>query len=178
MDRGMDEQALEALRRGAGIAVGLDGVFTQQGRLVEHPRVQRLFHQGLSIRDDGEVVLRVGPWWCYVAVTRTAFFVEALRRVQADGRTGSWGAVLLGGREVPLAGALLGYAPDDRVYLWAAGLAGPAVLLRQAHMQVMGAIGTGEGDSFGAAFGEIAEAPGLRAERPEWLAQAGLSTSR
>jgi hypothetical protein len=178
----MDEVALEALRRGSGIAVDADGVFTQQGRLVEHPRVQRLFHQGLSLREDGEVVLRVGPWWCYVTVARTAFFVASLRQVRGEDGVaeGGWEALLLGGRAVPLAGAVLGYAPDERLYLWAEGLSGPAVLLRQAHMQVMEALGASqEADrAFGATVREVGQVPQRGSPRPAAEVQAGLSTSR
>ncbi len=180
----MDEGALEALRRGAGIAVDVDGVFTQHGRLVEHPRVQRLFHAGLAIRADGEVVLTVGPWWCYVEVARTAFFVEAFRRAareesEAGPAASPWEAALLGGRQVSLAGGLLGYGPDGRIYLWAPELAGPAILLRSAHMQVMGALGSSDsadGQALGVLFCELEAVPTHQTPRP--MAQAGLSISR
>ncbi len=161
----MDESSLEAMRRGAGIAIDGEGRFTSAGRLVEHPRVQKLFHAGLAIREDGEVILRVGPWWCYVTTAGVAFFVEALRR-NAD--SGTWSAALAGGREVPVAGATLGYAPDARFYLWADGLPGPAILLRDAHMQLAGHLVTArEGDPvLGAEVVTLSEAPGLRTPRP------------
>ncbi len=163
----MDEATLEALRRGAGLAVDVEGCFTMAGRPVEHPRVQRLFHAGLALRADGEVTLTVGPWWCYVAVARTAFFVEALRR--REGCAGAWEAVLAGGRAVALEGAVFGYGPDDRIYLWSDGLAGPAILLRPAHMQAAAALaeGDGRGDSvMGCPLIVLKDVPELRTPRP------------
>lgn len=132
----MDEAAakLEALRRSAGVGLDGEGDFTYAGGPVAHPRVQRLFHQGVSVRSDGEATLTVGRWWCYLNTTGPAFFVEAFRH-DDDGRLG---AVLRGGRRVGTEGGILGYAgDDDRLYLWVPELGGPAKLLRDAHQLVM-----------------------------------------
>ncbi len=125
----MDDDALELLRRNSGLRLDRDGVFHFHGGLVESPRVQALFHRGLSVRRDGEVVLRVGEQWAYVKCEGVSRFVERLRG----------GA---GGLEVTVRGAVdmvvcvepqLGFAPDDRCYLWDGQGGDVAVLLRPAH---------------------------------------------
>lgn len=131
-----DPEWLEALRRNSGLSLTRDGVWMYGGRPVENPRVQSMFHRGVAVREDGEVTLSVGRMWAYVKTDGPAFFVRAVR----DLSTGTPSAGLLGEREVPLERvAAAGWGPDDRLYLWFAGLGGPrasatvAACLRDAH---------------------------------------------
>lgn len=129
---------LEALRRNSGLSLTRDGVWMYGALPVESPRVQAMFHQGVAVRDDGEVTLSVGRMWAYVKTDGPAFFVRAV--IGLDGRPAAMR--LLGDREAPLASAsIAGWGPDDRLYLWLSGLAPrevPAVCLREAH-QVLAA---------------------------------------
>ena len=72
----LDPDRLDWLRRNSRVTLDREGRFFFQGRLVEHPRVRRLFHQGLRQTDDG-LVLQVGEQWCFVeSVEDAAWFVE------------------------------------------------------------------------------------------------------
>ncbi len=128
----MDPEILEALRRDSGIRLDAEGGFHHRGGPVANPRVQALFHRGLSVREDGEVVLTVGHRWCYVACAGVARFVEALR-FGAEGIE----ARTRGAGVVAAASARFGYGPDDRVYVWLPGQDGPALLLRPAHLTLL-----------------------------------------
>jgi len=124
---------LEALRRNSGLSLTREGVWMFGTQPVESPRVQAMFHEGVAVRDDGEVTLSVGRMWAYVKTDGPAFFVRAVGGL--DG--GAPAMRLLGAREVPLTSAsIAGWGPDDRLYLWLSGLARgevPAVCLREAH---------------------------------------------
>lgn len=133
----MDPLALEALRHQSGVSLGDDGVFSYRGRSVENDRVQALFHRGIDVREDGKVTLTVGRFMAYPEVVGVARFVRTLAW-QADG---SGHATLAGGREIELAGVTIGYASDDRFYLWFPGLRGPARALRDAHQALAGRVG-------------------------------------
>ncbi len=77
---GITPEHLDYLRRNSKVRLDREGRWSMDDRPVEHPRVQRLFHRGLSV-EDGRPVLRVGTQWCYVQfVDDTAFFVERVRR--------------------------------------------------------------------------------------------------
>ncbi len=141
--------ALEARRRQSGIAVTSDGVLTYGGRPIENDRVVALFYQGLDVRADGEVTLTVGRFWCYPEVAGVARFV---RRISPDDDGGR--AVLADGREIPLAGAALGYASDGRFYLWFDDVRGPALALRDAHQAIAGLVAD-DPNAVGLAIGEL-----------------------
>ena len=55
--------------------MSVDGVFLHHGSPVENEKVQELFSRGVSIREDGRVILAVGPQWCYVAVEDTPYII-------------------------------------------------------------------------------------------------------
>ena len=125
LSRTIPADALEAIRRNSGIGLTADGTWTLQGRPVANARVQALFHRGLGVRADGEVVLSVGARWCYVACAGVARFVVAVR-------FGDAGLVARfeGGTVRTAPAPIIGYAPDDRLYLWLAPDDPPALLLR------------------------------------------------
>lgn len=132
----MEPEWLEALRRNSGLALSRDGVWTWGGRQVENPRVQDLFHQGVRVRDDGEVTLSVGRMWAYVESEGPIYFIRAVHSLGSSGAS----CRLLGGRVLPLLSGVegrpptaAGWGPDERLYLWLAGLDGPAICLREAH---------------------------------------------
>jgi len=129
----MDPETLEALRRNSGLALTKEGSWTWGTGVVENPRVQAMFHQGVAVRADGEVTLSVGRMWAYVATEGPAFFVSGLRC--GDDVAGPT-VELLGARALPIFGhapPVAGWGPDQRIYLWLHGLAGPAICLRSAH---------------------------------------------
>lgn len=132
----MDAEALEALRRGTGLRLSDEGVFELHGRPLENPRVAALFHRGVGLGEGGEVTLTVGGRWCYLPCAGVARFVEALRFGEAGVI-----ARMLGGDERDADGMVVGYAPDDRLYAWLAGLAGAALLLRSAHQALLPRVG-------------------------------------
>lgn len=73
----LDPDRLDWLRRNSRVTLDREGRFYFQGALVEHPRVQRLFHRGLRPAEGGAIVLQVGEQWCYLeSVEDTAWFVE------------------------------------------------------------------------------------------------------
>lgn len=132
---------LEALRRNSGLALDPEGRWRYGTGFVENDRVSELFHQGLAVREDGEVTLTVGRMWAYVKCEGPALFVRAVR-----GRTFE----LLGGRTFEAsADTVFGWGPDDRLYLWVDRAAGPARVLRAPHQALsvglVGLEGTGGG---------------------------------
>lgn len=133
----MDAADIERLRRSSGVRLGADGVFMRGARPVENERVQRLFHAGVAVRADGEVVLQVGKAWCYLETEGVAYFAE-----RAEVRAGEVWLTLIG-REGAVGPARVGYGPDDRFYAWIAGLRGPVALLRDAHQALSGALASG-----------------------------------
>jgi len=128
---GIPPDVLEALRRNSGIGLTREGRFTLYGRPLPNPRVEALFHRGLEVRGD-DVVLTVGSRWCYVACEGVARFVHGIRFTDAG-----LVARLAAGREIETRDPALGYAPDDRLYLWLAPDEPPAVLLRAAHQEIL-----------------------------------------
>lgn len=74
-------ERLDFLRRNSKVRLDREGRWSMDGRPVEHPRVQRLFHQGVRVGDGGEgFTLHVGTQWCWIQhVDDTAFFVERAR---------------------------------------------------------------------------------------------------
>jgi len=127
----MDPILLEALRRGSGLRLSADGEFSFTGEPVTHPRVEELFHRGVVVRPDGEVILQVGAQWAYLECETVAHFVKSL-----DTGGGSLVATLLGGDVLTGDRPRIGMGPDDRFYLWMAGGQVPAVLTRKAHHQL------------------------------------------
>lgn len=127
----MDPAWLEALRRNSGLRLTVEGDFLFQEGPVPNSRVQELFHRGLSLRDDGEVILTVGEQWAYVQCDGVARFVDGLR-VTDDVLRVQW----RGDGEGACADPALGYGPDARFYLWEADGAWPAILSRRAHQQL------------------------------------------
>ena len=127
----MDPEWLDALRRNSGLRLTADGQFRFKDAPVPHPRVQRLFHQGIRVLEDGQVTLTVGEQWAYVSCEGVARFVE---RVATHGE----GLLLsfLGGDELCSSEPRIAAGPDDRLYLWIADDAPPAVLLRAAHQRL------------------------------------------
>lgn len=64
----IDPERLEWLRSNSGIRLDAEGRFWYRDALVEHPKVQSLFHAGLGRAPDGRATLTVGRTWCYVQV--------------------------------------------------------------------------------------------------------------
>ncbi|MFT7581837.1 MAG: hypothetical protein ACI9MR_003515 [Myxococcota bacterium] len=124
----LDPAVLEALRRNSGVHVTRDGVFEFHGRPVDNTRVRALFHSGLVVRDDGEVILTVGAMWAYVTCDSAARFVRAL-----DDRDGVLTSRLLDGTMLTTDAPVVAYGPDDRFYLWLDATEHPAIALREAH---------------------------------------------
>ena len=130
MQDSTEPEWLEAKRRNSGIALTRDGDWRFGTRSVENPRVQAMFHRGVAVRPDGEVTLKVGHMWCYVQAAGVIHFVRAVRELDGEAPV----ARLLGDREVALGeDTIAGWGPDERLYLWIAGLEGPAICLREAH---------------------------------------------
>ncbi len=157
---------LEALRRGSGLALDSEGRWRFGTGFVENERVQELFHRGLERRADGEIVLRVGAMWCYVKSDGPILFV---RRFNWEHGT----AELLGGRAAPLSGAIAGWGPDSRLYLWFEGVEGPAACLRTAHQDATARLSDDEkGVAIALKHGErcvvvmLSQAPGAGSPRP------------
>ncbi len=129
----MDAETLERLRRNSGLRLDREGTFHFQDAPVPNPRVQRLFHEGLAVRDDGEVVLHVGEMWAYVGCDGVARFVDGVRFFRDR-----LALRLRDGREVEADARHLAIGPDERFYVWATVDGPPAVLSRPAHQQVAG----------------------------------------
>jgi hypothetical protein len=121
---------LEAMRRGSGLSLDDEGRWRFGAGFVENERVAELFHQGLERRADGEVILRVGGMWCYVKCSGPMRFVRRFDWRQEV-------AELFGGRMVSLSGAVAGWGPDSRLYLWFDGVEGPALCSRTAHQDAI-----------------------------------------
>jgi hypothetical protein len=128
---------LDALRRNSGLALSKEGVWLYRGRPVDNPRVQTLFHRGVALRDDGEVILRVGRMWAYVESDGPIRFLRAVTGLDRLGEGAPRGR-LLDGTELALVPdrgepTVAGWGPDERLYLWLEGVVGPAICLREAH---------------------------------------------
>ena len=67
-----------------GLRLDKEGRWLRHGGLVEHPGVQRLFHQGLSVDDDGRVKLQVGDQWCWIECEDTPFFVFGIELIKGE----------------------------------------------------------------------------------------------
>lgn len=79
----LDPERLDFLRRNSTLRLDKAGRWSMNDQLVEHPRVQKLFHRGIRAADDG-YTLHVGAQWAYIQfVEDTAFFV---RRATIDGQ--------------------------------------------------------------------------------------------
>jgi hypothetical protein len=76
---------LENLRRNSGISLDRDGRFHHEGSPIENDRIQTLFRASLEVREDGEVLLRVGKQWCYVHCEGVALFVRSVCRREGEG---------------------------------------------------------------------------------------------
>ncbi|MFT5434821.1 MAG: hypothetical protein ACI9OJ_005536 [Myxococcota bacterium] len=72
---------MDWIRRNSRVRLDKEGRWSLDGKPVEHPRVQKLFHSGVSQDlESGEAKLMVGTQWCYIEhLEDTAFFVSALR---------------------------------------------------------------------------------------------------
>lgn len=155
---------LEALRRNSGLALDPEGRWRYGTGFVENERVAELFHAGLAVRPDGEVTLTVGRMWAYVKCEGPALFARAVRGREVE---------LLGGRTLTLTErSVLGWGPDERLYLWAGGGEAPVKVLRTPHQALVAGLdelggGAGTGDSrLVCRVGDL-EIPVLRlAERP------------
>ena len=161
----LEPEALEILRRNSGIGLTADGVFTYEGRPLENPRVQALFHRGLAVREDGEVTLTVGHMWAYVAADGVASFVRTLREDGDAARAELLTGEARDAREMTLAYA----ASDDRFYAWFAGGPGPARLLWEAHQVLAGRVADGPSVQLGGAtlpVTTLAHAPAADARPP------------
>lgn len=121
------EAWLEHLRRSSGLAIDPEGRWRYGTGFVENDRVAELFHAGVAVREDGEVTLTVGRMWAYVRCEGPARFVRAVR----DGAF-----ELLGGAKWPLVGAVFGWGPDERLYVWTTD-GGPARVLRVPHQALI-----------------------------------------
>ena len=78
----LDPERLDFLRRNSTLRLDKAGRWSMNDKLVEHPRVQKLFHRGIRAADDG-YTLHVGTQWAYIQfVEDTAFFV---RRAELNG---------------------------------------------------------------------------------------------
>ena len=124
----MDSNALEILRRNSGLSLDAHGNFFSAGQRVPNERVQRLFHEGLAIRETGDVTLTLGKVWAYVAAESVARFVTRLVR-----REGVLEIALIDGTRTNVEKPRVSAGPDNRLYVWETPEAYPAVLLRSAH---------------------------------------------
>ncbi|MEC9072502.1 MAG: hypothetical protein VX938_09000 [Myxococcota bacterium] len=149
-----------------------DGDLSYQGEPVTHPRVQSLFHRGVVVRADGEVILQVGEQWAYLECETVAHFVE---RLATDER--GLLVTFRGGEARSCPEPRLGMAPDSRFYLWSSRGEAPSVLLRLAHHQVAEALE--EDASAGAVFVAgalrlpVEELTGIPGVADRWAGQDG-----
>lgn len=130
----MDPEVLEALRRKSHIHLDADGRFHWGTQLVPNPRVQALFHRGLELRADGEVVLQVGRMWCYVTAAGLVRFVDGFSLTD-----GALVARLRDGthHSAPRLAVAAGDGGSWRFYVWPDD-GGPALVARSAHGQLAG----------------------------------------
>ena len=75
---------LDKIREQSGLTISPEGVFHHHGAPVENEKVQVLFSQGVRVREDGRVILRVGPQWCYVAADDTPYVILGLSGLQTE----------------------------------------------------------------------------------------------
>ncbi|MEZ4269815.1 MAG: hypothetical protein R3F39_25940 [Myxococcota bacterium] len=146
----MEPSHLEMLRRQSGLALNRDGAFIYRGALVDNPRVQALFHQGLAVRPDGDVTLTVGAQWAYVACEGVALFVDGL-----EAESGALVLRLRGRTPVRCSEPHIAFGPDDRVYVWSARDSLPAILTRACHGRLVEQIDAGSDDVPRLRLGEI-----------------------
>lgn len=52
-----------------------------RGEAVTHARIIDTLNRGLELRDDGEVIVKVGSQWAYVEAEDTVFVVRNIRPV-------------------------------------------------------------------------------------------------
>lgn len=75
------EALLERLRRSSGLRLDRDCHWTIHGEPITHARTLEVLDRGLSVRDDGQVVVRVGAQWAYVEVEDTPWCVRNVRPI-------------------------------------------------------------------------------------------------
>ena len=155
----MDAEALESLRRESGLRVDADGGFHHQEGPVPNPRVQTLFHAGLRVREDGEVVVHVGQQWAYVACDDVARFVSSIICHDDELRISLLGNLTKSCVELKLA-----FAPNGRCYLWEDEGAYAAVLLRGAHQRLGARLNQTDAGQCRAEFGDF-DVPVLQIDR-------------
>ncbi len=96
----MSPERLDWIRRNSRVRLDREGRWSLDGRPVEHPRVQALFHRGVAIESaTGLATLTVGSQWCYIEhLEDTAYFVTRVRILSDEAVE----LVLAGGRAAPL----------------------------------------------------------------------------
>lgn len=77
----MDDAILDLLRRGSGLGLDGDCRWTHRGEAITHERTVAALNAGLSVRADGEVIVRIGSHWAYVQVEDTPYVVRNVRVV-------------------------------------------------------------------------------------------------
>lgn len=143
---------LEALRRNSGIALSSDGVWRYRDARVPHPRVQELFHRGLELRADGQIILNVGKYWCYVTCESVARFVDGITLRPAEG---TFSARLKGGfKVVAERPPRIAFDPDSRLFVWLPGQP-VAVLTQQAHNAIIGHMDVSDQGQLELALGRV-----------------------
>ena len=76
---------LERLRELSGITLSLEGVFLHHGAVIENPKIQELFSQGIALNAQGRATLTVGPQWCYIEPEDTLYVVRGMAMDKGQG---------------------------------------------------------------------------------------------
>lgn len=71
-------ELLEKLRRGVPLRLKRQGGFEFDGEAVTHERIDAALRAGLDVTVDGEVIVHLGPQWCYLQVDDTPLRVVAV----------------------------------------------------------------------------------------------------
>ena len=64
------------LRRGSGLGINRDGAWHIRGEKITHERTLDTLNRGFELREDGEVIVRVGNQWAYVEIEETPLVVH------------------------------------------------------------------------------------------------------
>jgi len=103
----------EGRSRESSIVLGKDGRFFHDGAPVEHPGMHKAFASWLTRHpDDGRFILSNGYDWTYLTVEGPAYFVRAVRAVDARPEL-----ELLDGRTLPLDPQALSCDADGKLWV-------------------------------------------------------------
>ena len=129
----MEPELLEILRRNSGLTLDREGRFFHKGNSIVHPRTVEVLERGLELRDDGEVIVRVGAQWAYVEPEDSVYVVRnVVPRRDEEGRLLGLLLVMTGQRREELDPETLILEPPSDLYCLVEGGRVRARFLRPA----------------------------------------------